>query len=201
MCGWLLFWRMHNNSTFASNFLNTPLSKEILCHEKLDRQFAFLKQLFLNLPFAEKDKKKWYDARRTEKIFALIALHNPGLRENLPKNSKNFGRELTLPVSRESQSFETLLSNYESYLQQTKKGTFETFLTLGKGAKKNGDSFTMDLFSLATEASQKSELVEEDIATVKNFEKELESKDCFSGKLWTSFFAFKFLVNKSSVRK
>ena len=168
-------------------------------HNELNKQFAYLKLLYENLPLSEKEKTKWVELRRGKKILSLIALHNPGLRESLQKYTFSTTQEETLPVSRESQSFETLLSNLNTFINQNRKSSFVDFLNLGK---KSDTVSTLNLFTLTQENNLDCFLEEQDATFIKDIENKIEEQQDIANKLWLSFLVFRQLTeSKSGLKK
>ncbi|MCO6494493.1 MAG: hypothetical protein J5I91_02290 [Bacteroidetes bacterium] len=178
--------------------INSGLAQESATNTELSKRFEHLKRLFVNLPLSEKEKAKWVELRRDKKILSLIALHNPGLRESLQKYTFNTNQEETLPVSRESQSFETILGNLNTFINQNKHASFVEFLTLGK---KSNMASTLNLFSVSKEENS-FHLKEKDIITIREIENQLKEQTDIADKIWSSFLVFKQLTeSKSGLKK
>lgn len=175
------------------------MQTEAFIHQEFNKQFAYLKQLYENLPLSEKEKSKWVELRRGKKILSLIALHNPGLRDSLQQYTINTNREETIPVSRESQTFETLLGNLNNFINQNKHSDFVEFLNLGK---RSSVATTLNLFSIANEEQCNTQLGTDDVTFIQEIENKTKEPIVIADKIWLSFLVFKQLIaNKTGINK
>jgi len=163
-----------------------------------NNSFWKLQNLYANLPLSEKDKRKWLEIRKSDKTFALIALHNPGLRDNLPRNSHQLSKEIALPISRETQQFETILGNLETFMSQNPTASFTDFLCLDK---KTGAATTLDLFSLAVPTAATNRAAASELDPIKRLESASHKKETLSEKCWHAFLVFKELQKITGYRK
>lgn len=174
------------------------LNASNLSSHAADETYAKLCRLFAHLPLSDKDKRKWAEARKSDKLLALIALHNPGLRDNLPRNSQQLSKEIALPVSRENQQFDTLMGNLDAFLAQNPKALFSDFLCLDK---KTGSATTLDLFSLSMAAEPLNKGVPSELEELKSLEKHYSAAMSISEKMWHAFVVFKQLQKTPGYKK
>jgi hypothetical protein len=113
---------------------------------ELNKLFQYTEKLFRQLPVSLKEKRVWLSKRRSEKVFSLAIFQNEKLKNIVVSDKKFFISEQQLPVTKEAQQFESLLTNLEHYLKTQNEG-FVNFIYQGKKQNETSRTGTLDLFS------------------------------------------------------
>jgi hypothetical protein len=162
----------------------------------LNQKFELLNACFANMPLENKPKREWLAKKRREKIFALIVLNNPGLRENAIKNYMQICKDKTFAVGRETQIFDNLLNNLEAF-RNDKKGSYYDFITFGRQVNQNA---LPDLFQMLNPDNSKQDVEASELKEIKKIVETSKSQK-LSAICSTSFELSKQLYQCQGLKK